>query len=48
MKLDVMVPHMYCPPGMTTATTLFEQCMDVLVVGRDANCVSLTTDQLQC
>ena len=47
LQPDVMIPHMYCPPGMTTYRALFEQCLNVPVVGCDPDCMSLTTDKFQ-
>ena len=47
LQPDVMIPHMYCPPGMTTYRALFEQCLNVPVVGCDSACMSLTCDKFQ-
>jgi D-alanine-D-alanine ligase len=41
--IDLMVPHMFCVPGMTSYRALFEDLLGVPVVGSDAATTALAT-----
>jgi len=45
LKPDVMIPHMYCPDGMTTYRALFESLLNIPYVGLDSAHMALTTDK---
>jgi len=43
--VDLMVPHMFCPSGMSTYRALFEDMLDIKVVGSPAHVTALCTDK---
>jgi D-alanine-D-alanine ligase len=46
-KVDVVVPHMFCFPGMTSYRAFFEDLLNLPVVGSRADCTALTTNKAQ-
>ncbi|MEL6496351.1 MAG: D-alanine--D-alanine ligase [Cyanobacteria bacterium J06623_7] len=44
-QVDVVVPHMFCFPGMTSYRALFEDILNIPVVGSRADCNSLITNK---
>ncbi len=46
-KVDLVVPHMFCPPGMTSYRALFEDILGIPVVGSLSNCTALATNKSQ-
>lgn len=44
-KVDVVVPHMFCFPGMTSYRALFEDILGIPVVGSRAECTALATNK---
>lgn len=44
-NIDVVVPHMYSFPGMTSYRAFFEDILDIPVVGPDLRATSLATDK---
>ncbi|CTQ50884.1 D-alanine--D-alanine ligase family protein [Jannaschia donghaensis] len=44
--MDVVVPHMFCPPGMTSWRSLFEDVAGVPVVGPPLLATTLSTSKL--
>jgi D-alanine-D-alanine ligase len=44
-RCDVVVPHMFCLPGMTSYRALFEDLMGVPLVGSPARCTALAADK---
>ncbi|MGF1491266.1 MAG: D-alanine--D-alanine ligase [Microcoleaceae cyanobacterium] len=45
--IDVVVPHMFCFPGMTSFRAFFEDMLGIPVVGSPAHCTALATDKAQ-
>ncbi|MBE9221697.1 D-alanine--D-alanine ligase [Cyanobacterium stanieri LEGE 03274] len=43
--LDVVVPHLFCQPGMTTIRGFFEDMLGLPVVGSKLPCTSLATNK---
>ncbi|MEM8831514.1 MAG: D-alanine--D-alanine ligase [Cyanobacteria bacterium P01_G01_bin.19] len=43
--VDVVVPHMFCFPGMTSYRAFFEDILGIPVVGAKSDCSSLTTNK---
>lgn len=41
--VDLVVPHMFCVPGMTSFRSLFEDLLGIPVVGSPAHCTALAT-----
>jgi len=46
-RVDVVVPHMYCFPGMTSYRAFFEDILNIPVVGPTAYSMGLATDKAQ-
>jgi len=46
-EVDVVVPHMFCVPGMTSFRGLFEDILGLPVVGSPPNCTALATNKAQ-
>ncbi len=44
-KVDVVVPHMFCFPGMTSFRTLFEDILEIPVVGSSGHCTALAANK---
>ncbi|AFZ37542.1 D-alanine--D-alanine ligase domain protein [Stanieria cyanosphaera PCC 7437] len=44
-QVDVVVPHMFCFPGMTSYRALFEDIVGIPVVGSRAECNALATNK---
>ncbi|MEL6929449.1 MAG: D-alanine--D-alanine ligase [Cyanobacteria bacterium J06600_6] len=44
-QADVVVPHMFCFPGMTSYRALFEDILGIPVVGSRSDCNSLITNK---
>ena len=44
-QIDVVVPHMFCVPGMTSFRAFFEDVLGLPVVGSPANCTALSTNK---
>ena len=44
-EVDVVVPHMFCFPGMTSYRAFFEDILGIPVVGAKSDCSSLTTNK---
>ena len=44
-KIDVVVPHMFCSPGMTSMRAFFEDILGLPVVGSPSQCTALATDR---
>ena len=44
-SVDLVVPHMFCPSGMTTYRALFEDILRIPVVGSPAHVTALCTDK---
>ena len=44
-QVDVVVPHMFCFPGMTSYRAFFEDLLGIPVVGAKSDCSSLTTNK---
>lgn len=45
--IDVVVPHMFCFPGMTSFRSLFEDIIGLPVVGSPSQCTALATNKAQ-
>lgn len=45
--VDVVVPHMFCFPGMTSFRGLFEDVLGLPVVGSPSSCTALATNKAQ-
>lgn len=45
--IDVVVPHMFCFPGMTSFRAFFEDILGLPVVGSASYCTSLATNKAQ-
>ncbi|MEM6614312.1 MAG: D-alanine--D-alanine ligase [Cyanobacteria bacterium P01_C01_bin.72] len=43
--VDVVVPHMFCFPGMTSYRAFFEDLLNIPVVGTRANSIALATNK---
>ena len=46
-QIDVVVPHMFCFPGMTSFRALFEDILGWPVVGSPSHCTALATNKAQ-
>ena len=46
-KMDVVVPHMFCFPGMTSFRALFEDILGLPVVGSPSHSTALATNKAQ-
>lgn len=46
-KVDVVVPHLFCFPGMTSFRAFFEDMLGLPVVGSPAPCTALATNKAQ-
>ncbi|MDY6805474.1 MAG: D-alanine--D-alanine ligase [Cyanobacteriota bacterium] len=46
-EVDVVVPHMFCFPGMTSFRGLFEDVLGLPVVGSPPGCTALATNKAQ-
>lgn len=44
-QIDVVVPHMFCVPGMTSYRAFFEDILGIPVVGAKSNCTALATNK---
>lgn len=44
-QVDVVVPHMFCFPGMTSYRAFFEDLLGIPVVGSRSDCSALTTNK---
>ncbi|MDJ0588484.1 MAG: D-alanine--D-alanine ligase [Pleurocapsa sp. MO_226.B13] len=44
-QVDVVVPHMFCFPGMTSYRAFFEDILGIPVVGAKSDCTALTTNK---
>lgn len=44
-QIDVVVPHMFCFPGMTSFRALFEDIIGIPVVGSPSHCTALATNK---
>lgn len=44
-QIDVVIPHMFCPPGMTAYRAFFEDILKLPVVGSPAHCTALTMNK---
>ena len=44
-QVDVVVPHMFCFPGMTSYRAFFEDLLDIPVVGAKADCTAISTNK---
>lgn len=44
-QIDVVVPHMFCFPGMTSYRAFFEDLLGIPVVGAQSNCSALSTNK---
>ncbi|MGD1804480.1 D-alanine--D-alanine ligase family protein [Dapis sp. BLCC M126] len=44
-EIDVVVPHMFCFPGMTSFRALFEDILGIPVVGSPSHCTALATNK---
>ncbi|MEC4982800.1 MAG: D-alanine--D-alanine ligase [Oscillatoria sp. PMC 1068.18] len=44
-QIDVVVPHLFCVPGLTSYRSFFEDVLRLPVVGSPANCTSLSIDK---
>lgn len=44
-KVDVVVPHMFCVPGMTSYRSFFEDILGIPVVGAKSDCTALATNK---
>jgi len=45
LQPDVMVPHMFCPEGMTAYRSLFESLLNIPFIGCDPIHMGITTDK---
>ncbi len=45
--VDLVVPHMFCLPGMTSYRSLFEDILGLPLVGSRANCTALAANKSQ-
>lgn len=46
-QIDVVVPHMFCFPGMTSFRAFFEDILGIPVVGSPSHCTALATNKAQ-
>ena len=46
-EIDVVVPHMFCFPGMTSFRAFFEDILGLPVVGSPSHCTALATNKAQ-
>ncbi len=46
-QVDVVVPHMFCFPGMTSFRALFEDILQLPIVGSPSQCTALATNKAQ-
>ncbi|MDY7007240.1 MAG: D-alanine--D-alanine ligase [Cyanobacteriota bacterium] len=44
-QIDVVIPHMFCFPGMTSFRALFEDIIGIPVVGSPSHCTALATNK---
>ena len=44
-QVDVVVPHMFCVPGMTSYRAFFEDILGIPVVGAKSDCTALATNK---
>ncbi|VEP14431.1 D-alanine--D-alanine ligase [Hyella patelloides LEGE 07179] len=44
-QIDVVVPHMFCVPGMTSYRAFFEDILGIPVVGAKSDCNALATNK---
>ncbi|MGY6529302.1 MAG: D-alanine--D-alanine ligase family protein [Cyanobacterium sp.] len=44
-SVDVVVPHLFCEPGMTTVRGFFEDMLGLPVVGSKSSCTALATNK---
>ncbi|MGK7920060.1 MAG: D-alanine--D-alanine ligase [Trichodesmium sp.] len=44
-EIDVVVPHMFCFPGMTSFRGLFEDILGIPLVGSSSHCTALATNK---
>ncbi|WP_293064945.1 D-alanine--D-alanine ligase [Okeania sp. SIO2B3] len=44
-QIDVVVPHMFCFPGMTSFRALFEDIIGIPIVGSPSHCTALATNK---
>ena len=44
-QVDVVVPHLFCFPGMTSYRAFFEDLLGIPVVGAKSDCTSLATNK---
>ncbi len=43
--IDVVIPHMFCLPGMTSYRAFFEDVFGVAVVGSNSHCITVVNDK---
>lgn len=46
-QMDVVVPHMFCFPGMTSFRAFFEDILGLPLVGSPSHCTALATNKAQ-
>ncbi|NMG07702.1 D-alanine--D-alanine ligase [Brasilonema sp. UFV-L1] len=46
-EIDVVVPHLFCFPGMTSFRALFEDILGLPLVGSPSHCTALATNKAQ-
>ena len=46
-QIDVVVPHMFCFPGMTSFRAFFEDILGLPVVGSQSHCTALASNKAQ-
>ncbi|MDY7024470.1 MAG: D-alanine--D-alanine ligase [Cyanobacteriota bacterium] len=46
-EIDVVVPHLFCFPGMTSFRAFFEDILGLPVVGSPSHCTALATNKAQ-
>jgi len=46
-EVDVMVPHLFCFPGMTSIRSFFEDLLGIPVVGSPSHCTAIAANKAQ-
>ncbi len=46
-EIDLVVPHMFCPPGMTSFRAFFEDILRLPLVGSPSSCTALAANKAQ-
>ena len=46
-EIDVVVPHLFCFPGMTSYRAFFEDLLGLSIVGSPSHCTALATNKAQ-